>query len=368
MRIGIDARLVYYRPGGIAEYTRHVIQQLADLDRTTPYYVLHHRDQDTLARGENFRRINAVTPCHHRLERWSLSVELARFRLDLLHSPDMIPPGRGARRHVITVHDLNFLHYPQFMTAASLRYYNDQITWAVRHADHILVDSEATRDDLGNLLGVPAGNMTVHMLGVNEAFHPLPDADVVACRERLGLPESYILFVGTFEPRKNIPGLLDAYARLRQDSANIPPLVMVGRRGWLYGDIFARVEDLNLARHVIWLENVPEADLPAIYNGAAVLVLPSHYEGFGLPALEAMACGTPSVVANRSSLPEVIGEAGVLVDPDDTDDLAHAIQRLLGDAALYERLRTAGLARAATFTWHKTASVVLQVYRNVLSS
>jgi len=368
MRIGIDARLIYYRPGGIAEYTRHVIQELAALDPVTQYSVIHHhRDPKRLTPGPNFKRVDTYTPCHHRLERWTLSLELARHRFDVLHSPDMIPPQGGGRRRVITVHDLHFMHYPQFMTAESLRHYRDQIAWAVRSADHILVSSHATQDDLSNLLNVPAAKMTVHLLGVDKAFAPLPEEVVATHRQKLGLPASYILFVGTFEPRKNISGLLEAYHLLRQNYSDLPPLVIVGRRGWLYDDIFARIDTLNLADRVIWLEDVPESDLPAIYNGADVAVLPSYYEGFGLTALEAMACGTPVVVTNRSSLPEVVGDAGLLIDPYDPADMAAAIHRVLEDGALREHLRVAGLARAATFTWRRTAEIVLQVYRALLS-
>jgi glycosyltransferase involved in cell wall biosynthesis len=368
MRIGIDARLNYYRPGGIAEYTQHVIRELATLDQATDYGVIHyHQDPITRAPGPNFRRINARTPCHHRLERWSLSVELTRHRFDLLHSPDVIPPQRGAKRHIITIHDAHFLLYPQFMTAESLRYYRDQIRWAIRHADHILVSSQSTRSDLVNLLNAPAEKMTAHLLGVDEAFAPLPQDMVAARKRQLGLPTHYILFVGTFEPRKNIVGLLEAYSRLRQDMPDAPPLVMVGRRGWLYDDIFARVETLKLGDCVIWVENAPQDDLPAIYNGADVVALPSHYEGFGLTALEAMACGTPPVVANRSSLPEVVGDAGLLVDPDAPDEIADAIQRLLQDSDLRARLREKGLARAATFTWRGAAKIVLSAYRRVLA-
>lgn len=368
MRIGIDARLNYYRPGGSAEYTRHLIQELPALDPMTAYGLIqNYRDTQVFSLAPNTRRISTYTPCHHRLERWSLSVELARCRLDLLHSPDMIPPWRGARQHVITIHDLHFLHYPQFMTAESLHYYKDQIAWAVHHADHILVSSQATLTDLVNLLAVPLEKITVDMLGVDPSFMPLPQKVVEDCRTRLGLPESYILFVGTFEPRKNIPGLLDAYHLLRADLPDAPPLVMVGRRGWLYEDIFARVEALHLADHILWLENAPQSDLPALYNGAAALALPSHYEGFGLTALEAMACGTPPVASNRSSVPEVVGNAGLLVDPDSPGEISAALRQVLSDSALRERLRAAGLERAAGFTWQKTAEVVLQVYHRLLS-
>jgi len=201
------------------------------------------------------------------------------------------------------------------------------------------------------------------MLGVDQDFRPLPAAEIDPVRARLGLPKSYILFVGTFEPRKNIPGLLDAYRLLCQDLPDAPPLVLVGRRGWLDDDIFQQVKTLGLAPHVVWIENAARGDLPAIYSGADVLALPSHYEGFGLTALEAMACGTPPVVANRSSLPEVVGDAGLLVDPDDPAAIAGALRTVLLDDSLREALGRAGVTRAAGFTWRRTAEVVLDVYR-----
>lgn len=366
MRIGIDARLAYYRAGGIAEYTRQLINELAGLDSLNRYGIIHHlRDRGTKRPARNFSRINTLTPAHHRLERWTLSLELIPRRLDILHTPDVIPPQRGARRHIITIHDLHFLHHPQFMTADSRRHYGDQIAWAVRHADHILASSNATLGDLMSLLNVSQEKITVHMLGVNAAFQPLSPERVAAVRARLALPETYLLFVGTFEPRKNIPGLLNAYDELRRDLPDVPPLVLVGRRGWLYDEIFARVAALQLHDRLIWLEDAAHADLPAIYNGAAALVLPSHYEGFGLTALEAMACGTPPIVSDRSSLPEVVGDTGLLVDPDDPTALADAMRRILSDAGLRAHLRELGLARAATFTWRKTAETVLNVYRQV---
>lgn len=368
MRIGIDARLNFYRPGGIAEYTRHVIQHLAELDHDSDYVILHNfRDPNALAPAPNFTRINTYTPCHHRLERWAFTAELLPRRLDILHSPDMIAPQRSGRYSVITIMDLHFLHYAQFMTADSLRYYKGQIGRSVRQAAHILAISQATADDLGNLLDVPAEKITVNLLAANESFKPRPAEDINAARQRLNLPDSYILFVGTFEPRKNITGLLDAYAILRADWPGAPPLVMVGRRGWLYGDIFAKVDALHLRDHIIWLEDAAWADLPVIYNAARVFVLPSFYEGFGLPALEAMACGTPAIVSNCSSLPEVVGDAGLLIEPDDPAQLADAIRRVLADSELHQRLRAAGLTRAATFTWRKTAETVLQTYRQVLN-
>ncbi len=366
MRIGIDARLTYYRQGGIAAYARRVIEALPRLDHDSAYLILHSRkDNQTLTSGRNFRRASLWTPCHHRLESWTLGTELLPLRLDLLHSPDFIPPRWGARRFIITIHDLNFLHYPEFLTAESRRYYNDQIRRAVTQADHILADSEATRTDLAELLDVPSSKVTVHMLGVDEAFRPLDDSELEGARRQLGLPRDYLLFVSTFEPRKNIPGLLEAYRCLRDRLPDAPPLVLAGRRGWLADDLARRVEALDLVEHVLWREDVPQTLMPALYGAASLLAAPSFYEGFGLSALEAMACGTPTVVANRSSLPEVVGEAGLLVDPDDPQSIAEGLHRVLTDPVLAGQLRQAGLARARSFTWEATARVVLETYQAV---
>lgn len=368
VRIGIDARITYYARGGISNYVRYLLSALAALDQHSEYYVFYSRKQRAVPYlSENFRPIKCWTPSHHRLERWALGAEIARLQLALLHSPDFIPPAWGSRHVVITVHDLNFLHFPEFLSAESRRYYNAQIEWAVKRADHILADSYATRTDLIQLLDVPAERITVAHLAPASSFRVLPQAEVARVCNGYGLRPGYILFVGTLEPRKNVTGLLEAYRLLRQDNKlGDVPLVLVGGRGWLYEAILDRLTGLRLSEHVHMFHQVPDADLPALYNAAGVLVLPSFYEGFGLTALEAMACGTPVVVANRSSLPEVVGDAGLLVNPEDPADIAEALARVLGDETLRDRLRKAGLARAAQFTWDLTARKTWAVYRRVL--
>jgi len=368
MCIGIDARIVHYARGGISNYVLRLIGALAALDADTDFCVLHSRkDRAPLSPGPNFHSVACWTPCHHRLERWALGVEAARLGLDLLHSPDFIPPAFGYRRSVITVHDLNFIYYPQFLTAGSHRYYNRQIEWAVRRADHILADSHATKSDLVSLLDVEPEKVTVVHLAADPAFRPLPEAEARQVAAQYGLEPGYLLCVGTLEPRKNIPGLLEAYRSLLDAQVTDAPLVLVGGKGWLYDEVFERVERLHLTGQVRFLHTVPDADLPGLYNAAGVLTTPSFYEGFGLPALEAMACGTPVVVADRASLPEVVGEAGLLVNPDDPEDIARALARVLTEESLRGRMRELGLAQAARFTWEETARRTLAVYRSVLA-
>ena len=307
------------------------------------------------------------TPPHHSLERWALGAEIFPQRLDLFHSTDFIPPAWGARNYVITVHDLNFLHYPQYLTAESRRYYNEQIEWAVARADAIIADSYATQRDLEQLLGVRPERIKVVHLAADPVFQPLPPAEVERALARHDLKSGYLLFVGTWEPRKNLPALLQALAILRAGGDNCR-LVIAGRPGWLYEEIFALIEQLGLEPWVHFLEDVSLADLIALYNGAALLALPSFYEGFGLPALEAMQCGTPTVVADRASLPEVVGEAGLFIDPEAPETLAQACQRLLHDGELHAELRQAGFRQASQFTWQATAEQTLRVYADLLAS
>ncbi len=362
--IGIDTRLLYYRTGGISTYMRRLVSALEDLDHRNRYTIFDSR-KAKVSPAKRFKRARLWTPCHHRLERVALSVELARFNLDVLHSPDFIPPLRGAKHHVITVHDLTFLHYPEYLTADSRRYYSDQIEAATRQADHILADSAATKHDLIHMLNVPTDKITVHMLGVDERFRPMPEEERAQYQTQLGLPKDYILFVGTFEPRKNILGLLQAYQQLLQQVPDAPALVLVGKRGWLFDETMVQISAMKLGTRVIWREDIRDEMLPAVYNLASLLVTPSFYEGFGFPALEAMACGTVPIVSNRSSLPEVVGDVGLQVEPEDHAALAAAMAHALTDNRWRETMRQAGLTRAKTFTWDKTASIVLSTYEVV---
>lgn len=361
--IGIDARLTHYRTGGTSTYIRALLTEFAQ-DTTNSYSVIQSRKQTTPL-VSNLKHAKVWTPPHHRLERLALSFELARLRLDVLHSPDFIPPYHGARRHVITVHDLAFLRYPDQMTDESKRYYNDQIRAAVKQADHILSVSEATRQDMIDLLGVPHDKITVQYHGVEPAFKPLPQHLIAPTLSQYGLRNGYFLFVGTIGPRKNISGLLSGYARLREQLKDAPPLVIAGEIGWLADDL---MKAIHSAEEVIYLGGIAWKDFPTLYNGARALLLPSHYEGFGLPALEAMACGIIPIVSDRSSLPEVTNGVGLLIDPDEPDSLRDAFARVLtADTAWLAHERDAGLARAAQFTWARSAEIAREVYMKVAS-
>lgn len=368
MHIGIDARLPYYQMGGISQYTIFLIQALAALDNQNQYTIFQHRRDSHFhtPNSQNFKRKDLWTPCHHRLERWSVAVELLPHRLDVMHCTDFIPPVIGAKRWIITVHDLNFLYYPQFLTAASRRFYNDQIEWAVRHADHIIVPSEATRKDTLALLSVPPEKVTTIPLGGNPLYDKeFSETVVAATLTEYKLPRGFILAVGTLEPRKNYPMLIQAYARLRQKGVDVP-LVLVGGKGWLYDEIFTQIAALGLKKCVRHLSGVSDEKLAHLYRGAGVLVTPSHYEGFGLPALEAQKSGCPVIVSSRASLPEIVGPQGMTLDPDDVDAWVDGVEWVLTDVNLRETMTVYGLEQAKMFTWEKAAALTQNLYEGTI--
>lgn len=366
MRIGIDCRLPYYQMGGISQYVVHLLPALADLDSVNTYRLFHSRKdgRSYTPPAPNFQRVNVWTPCHHRWERWALAAELLPHRLDVSHSPDFIPPIAGAKRRIITVHDLNFVYYPQFLTDESRRYYLDQIEWAVRVADHISADSHATRRDLINLLNVPPEKVTTVHLAANPLYERTWDETAVNdTLAQHNLPRGFILFVGTLEPRKNIPMLLKAYHQLREETAVDVPLILLGGKGWIYDDIFATIDELNLRDHVRHLSGIFDEQLAHLYTAAGVLVTPSHYEGFGLPALEAMHSGCPVIVSNRGSLPEIAGDAGMQLDADDVDAWSGALERVLTDGELRGEMVRNGRFHAQTFRWETAAKQTLAIYQ-----
>ncbi len=367
MRIGIDARLVYYSQAGIGQYILHLVSGLAKVDTENEYVLLQSRkDETTILEQPNFRRVSLWTPSHHRLERYSLNVELMRLGLDVLHSPDFIPPHRPSCQSVITVHDLAFLLYPHFLTKESARYYG-YIDEAVRWTDHIIAVSESTKRDTIQHLGVPEDKITVVHEAANPIFRPVDREEArEQVRHRHGVDGPFVLFVSTIEPRKNVPTLLRAVWQLIERYKDKVHLVLAGGKGWLYEDAFAVVDELHLDDRVHFVGRVTSEELLYLYNAAELLAHPAFYEGFGLPPLEAMACGLPVIVSNVASLPEVVSDAGLLIDPHDVDELTVAMWRLLNDQDLRQEMSEKGLRQAARFSWERAARETLEIYQQAL--
>lgn len=371
MRIAIDCRLPTYQMGGISQYILHLMPALAAIDGRNHYTVLHSRKEKRDFRPEgyaNWERQDIWTPCHHRLERWSLAAELLPRRYDLLHSPDFIPPQGGASRRVITIHDLNFLLFPELLTEESRRYYYEQIKWAAEQADRIAVDSHCTRRDVVHLLDIAPQKLRTIYLAANPLYlRPVDPAARMATLNRFGLRPGYLLSVGTLEPRKNLPMLLRIYARLRSEKGFREPLVLVGRKGWLFKEVFASIDELALRDFVLHLPNVADRELAHLYHGAFALAAPSLYEGFGLPALEAQHCGCVPVVSDRGSLPEIVGEEGLALPLEDEDVWVDMLARLAFDPDFAGRAAAYGYEHSQQFRWARTAGQTLALYEDTFA-
>jgi glycosyltransferase involved in cell wall biosynthesis len=364
LRVAIDARLLAYQTAGTSTYIRGLVQGLREARPELALLAIASRKDPALTGLGTVPHRLAWTPCHHRWERWTLGVELANLAVDVLHSPDFISPVRLGRRwaRVITVHDLAFLRFPDLVTKASHRYYS-QIFRATAEAERIIAVSESTR---GDLLDLVSSSLAPKIVVIPEGVDPSFSAGGVAELDRkhlahFGIDGPYFLYVGTIEPRKNLPRLIRAFERFRAITRqpNVC-LVIAGGRGWLADE--SEVAIAAAGDSVRYLGRVESSDLVALYRGALALVLVSLYEGFGLPILEAMACGTPTLASSTGSLPELVGDAGIVVDPNNEDLIASSLKRLWNDAELRDNLSALGLERARHFTWPNVAIQTAEVY------
>jgi glycosyltransferase involved in cell wall biosynthesis len=280
---------------------------------------------------------------------------------DLLFVPAHVLPIWSPQRAVVTIHDLGYLHYPAAHPLSRRLYLRLSTRWNAWRATRILADSEATRRDIITYCKVPASKIDVVYLGVSPRFAPVEDPVLVqSTTARYGIQSPYLLYVGTIQPRKNLLRLIDGWAAYVTSTPATPvTLVIAGKRGWLTEEIERRAVERGIAHRVRFTGYVDDDHLPALLSGAVAFLLPSLYEGFGLPVLEAQACGTPVLTSTTSSLPEVAGDAAILVDPTDTGAIRHGIARLIEDNDLREQLRARGLARVAGWTWERTAQQTL---------
>jgi glycosyltransferase involved in cell wall biosynthesis len=372
LRVGVNAHLLSlsgnYRSAGINWYIHNLLRHLPQADPKVEYTVFLNEHRYTAAPGVRlqFSRLPTQRPPVRIL--WEQVFQpraVRRADVDLAHGPAFVGALASRYPFVITVHDLSFLLYPQNFRTMNRLYLKTLTRLSVRRARRVIAVSESTKRDLVQQYDLSPARIDTVYNGVDPSFRPLPPDQVAAFRTKRGLPERFILFVGTLEPRKNLVRLVEAYSQLSRPR---PPLMLVGGKGWLYEQIFARVEALDLCNDVHFVGYVSTDELPWWYNAAALFAYPSLYEGFGLPPLEAMACGTPVVTSTASSLPEVVGDAGWLVDPADTASLVEAMGQALTDENEREKMRAAGLVRAQGFSWQETARCTVNSYRKALMS
>ena len=377
--IGFDVTAALTQGGGIGRYTRDLIQALVveapDFDyklfSARPPAVLPVADPLPVAPRVSYHPAPFDERWLYRLwyrARLPLPIQSFTGPLDLFHSPDFVlPPVSGRIPTILTVHDLSFIHYPETFPATLVGYLNRVVPWSVDRAGHILADSESTRRDLQSFWGVAAERLTVLYSGVNERFQPVTDAAALneVCA-RYGLQRPFVLAVGTVQPRKNYEMLVRAFRPVADHHPH--SLVIVGGKGWLDEGLPVEIERQGLRERVKLAGFVDDADLPALYSAADLLAFPSLYEGFGLPLLEAMACGTPVLSSDASSLPEVAGGgSAMLLSPHDESAWSSAMIELLGDPAARQRLRSAGFDRSTQFGWTAAARQLASLYRRILA-
>lgn len=370
MLIGIDAHAIGSQLTGNETYIKNLIPALARSDPDTHFVLFFTREQTAREWRDRFRnvRVHVLRPATPYLRiPISLPISAHRLRLDLLHVQYIAPPF-CPMPFVTTIHDISFEHFPRFFTKHERVMFRWLIRDSARRARSVLTVSEYSRQDLMRSYGLGPERLVLTPNGVAENFRPIPASPERDKRlRRYGIDSGYLLSVGALQPRKNLSRLIGAYLRFRErDEEQACKLVVVGKKGWLYKDIFRSARHSRFVDDIIFTGYVADDDLPAIYSAASAFVYPSIFEGFGLPVLEAMACGVPVATSNCSSLPEVAGDAALSFDPLDEDAMTQSISRLVRDEALRERLRKSGLERAKKYSWDETARLTLNAYRAAL--
>jgi glycosyltransferase involved in cell wall biosynthesis len=370
LRIAIDAHAVGAKLGGNESYAVNLIEALAQIDSANHYtiYITTAEARERFqGRWPNFK-VRATLP-HTPLIRipLTLSAELRKNPVDVLHVQFTAPPFCPCPV-VVSIHDLSFEHLPQTFKRRSRTQLRLTVRHSARRAARIISLSEHGRRDIIETYGITAERVSAIPLAAPAHFAPVHDnRELQRVRHNYGIDGDYILTVGSIQPRKNLARLVQAYASLRGNKSadKLPKLVLVGKSGWLYDETLRALKETGVADTVVLTGYVPQEDLPALYSGALCFVYPSYFEGFGLPPLEAMKCGAPVIVGNKTSLPEVVGDAALTVDPFDVEAIASAMQRVIESPALREELSIKGQARAETFDWRETARKTLAIYQEV---
>jgi glycosyltransferase involved in cell wall biosynthesis len=371
-KIGINAHLLSpesgYRRAGIHQYIVQVLRHLPRLNIRS-HYTIYTRDRASIEERDDLTLVSSSWPTEKRSvrilwEQLSWPLQAAQEQFDLLHSMAFVTPVLNNIPTIVTVYDLSFVHFPAAFPTLQRLYLHGQTARSVKKAHRVITISEASRQDLHHFFDVPLDRIDVVLPGVEQVYRPLSDDLVKGYREMQGIPDKFILHVGTLQPRKNVSVLLEAFALSKAERVD---LVLVGAKGWQYDEIFVTVKNLGLEGRVHFTGYVADEELPFWYNAAEALVFPSIYEGFGMPVVEAMACGTPVIAARTSSIPEAGGEAALYFDPQDAGALARHIDSVLNNRQLANQMRQGGLKRAQKFSWERAGIETAQVYARALA-
>ncbi len=352
MRVSIDCQALAGKQTGFGTYLSQLLPALRHVAGP----------DDTFQEIRNITK-DLRTPSRMLWDQVRLPLAAMRQRPDALFVPAFTAPLLWRGKLVVTCHDVIGMIFPQYFSTSAQLYWKTLLPASLRHADHILTVSTASKRDIVRLVGIPESRITVTPLAAKSVFQPQTNpALLTQVRRTHNLPRPFCLAVGTLEPRKNLPFLIEAFATAKREDHD---LVIVGKRGWDADNVDQRIKQLHLGDRVRIVEYVAEDEVVQLMAGATALLFPSRYEGFGLPVLEAMACGTPVVASTSSSVPEVAGEAVLYADPADLDAWRTHISNVIGDQALRDKLRASGLQRAKQFTWENTAQRTLAVLHDV---
>ena len=369
MRIAIDARKL--RDFGIGTYIRNILIELSRLDQVTEYVVLCRPDDqdsgDVL--GRNFRMVPETAPTYSLAEQFRIPLSLAREGVKLVHEPHYVLPPAIRCRSVVTIHDCIHLMFPQYLPSKLAYVYAKGSMWsATRKADRVLTVSEASKRDILRFFDIPPEKVEVIYNAIDERFLGAADANrMELTRRRYQLDHPFVLYVGNIKPHKNIERLVEAFAIAKRSGPDDLKLIVIGDELSKYPVLRQSVHRHKLDKHVRFLGFQPQETLAAFYRLARAFVFPSLYEGFGLPPLEAMASGTPVITSNVSSLPEVVGDAALLIDPTRPEEIAAAMRRVLTEPSLRDDLRERGLRRVQEFSWDRSIRRVRDIYEEVLA-
>ena len=366
MRIGIDARMIDNT--GIGRYLRNLLIHLAQIDSHNEYIVFINADNSRVVSQENFRFVPLAipVPLYSLREQYWLPLEIRKWNVDFMHYPNFAIPLIRPYSSVVTIHDLIYYLYPDQCPSKAAHYYaRFMLQYASRHAHILITDSEYSKQDLMKYFHIPGANIHVILPAADgKCCSHSPEQPRTNIKEQYGIVRPYILYVGKHHPYKNISTLLHAYNTHCEIYENFQ-LVVAGKRDNRRKDLYATAKTMDSGKHIVFTDFVHEKGLFELYRQARLFVFPSLYEGFGLPPLEAMACGVPVITSNAASLPEVVGDAAIQVDPLNVCELADAMRTVLTDSELWNALKQKGLQRAQRFSWNTAAKQLLRIYESL---